>query len=230
MTVLTDWAAQDGHRRWTLRTAVAVATPGLVRADRLVVEGEPGDVRELLAACAPPGYRLMGRAPLIAEVTGGNPAWQAPDPPWIWMTAFRETVTGPGETGAGWLPESAGGEITALLKDAYPDSYTWPGAPRVRRWAGIRDASGRLAAVAADGPGSAEVGYLAGVAVRADLRGRGLARRICAFTVRELAAGRGRVGLMVDDWNTGAIGLYASLGFVERFTMGGALPAPAFTQ
>ncbi|GAA3191711.1 GNAT family N-acetyltransferase [Actinocorallia longicatena] len=218
---LLEWAAQGDHTVHRSGGAVAVSVSGLVRHDRIAVEGPVPAVRKLVAEIARPGYRLLGEAALIAEAFGADPAWTL-TPSWSWMTTGGP-VSPPGA--ARWLDESAWPEVEALLELAFPDSYTWPGMNRVRRWAGIRDRDGSLVATAADGPSAPTVGYLAGVAVHPAHRGTGLAGRICGFAARELASAHGTVALMVDDWNTTAIGLYERLGFTGRSAIRAAIPA-----
>ncbi|MEU8661422.1 hypothetical protein [Actinoplanes philippinensis] len=49
-----------------------------------------------------------------------------------------------------WLGDQEWPEVTALIREAYPESYAWPGDPAVRRWAGIRGVDGELLTVAAE--------------------------------------------------------------------------------
>jgi predicted GNAT family acetyltransferase len=87
----------------------------------------------------------------------------------------------------------------------------------VHRWAGIRDGDGTLLAVAADAWSGPEVGFLAGVAVRAEARGRGVASSVCSFVTNEqLAGSAGRVALLADYWNEAAVATYRRLGFSVR--------------
>ncbi|NUP34496.1 MAG: GNAT family N-acetyltransferase, partial [Streptomycetaceae bacterium] len=69
------------------------------------------------------------------------------------------------------------------------------------------------------------MGFLSGVAVDRTARGAGLGRRVCGFLVDAILAERGRVGLMVDDWNAPAERLNRKLGFTDR-----RLAAAAMTQ
>lgn len=74
----------------------------------------------------------------------------------------------------------------------------------------------RLVAVAAEAWSVPEIGFLAGVATRPQARGRGLAASVCAFVTNELLAGRQRVALVADYWNSAAIATYRRLGFTLR--------------
>ncbi|GAA4926670.1 GNAT family N-acetyltransferase [Actinoplanes utahensis] len=124
---------------------------------------------------------------------------------------------GGGPTGAaGWLGQEDEAEVTALIRRAYPQSYAWPGGPGVRRWAGIRSTGGELLTVAAEAWSTPEIGFMSGVATLPAARGRGLGAAICEFTANELLAGRERVALLVDYWNTAALATYTRLGFTTR--------------
>jgi GNAT superfamily N-acetyltransferase len=121
-----------------------------------------------------------------------------------------------GGTEAGWLAEQDWPEVTALIEESFPDSYARPGDPDVRRWAGVRDHDGRLLAIAAEAWSTDEIGFMAGVTTHPDARGRGLGATLCGFVADELLAGRERVALIVDYWNTAAIATYRRLGFTTR--------------
>ncbi|SFF84136.1 FR47-like protein [Actinoplanes philippinensis] len=115
-----------------------------------------------------------------------------------------------------WLGKQEWPEVTALIREAYPESYAWPGDPAVRRWAGIRGLDGELLTVAAEAWSTPEIGFMSGVATRPAARGRGLGADICAFVADELLPGRERVALLVDYWNTAAVATYTGLGFATR--------------
>ncbi|WP_067126881.1 GNAT family N-acetyltransferase [Microtetraspora malaysiensis] len=224
---LIVWAAQGmrpGVRAWALGDAVAVASPGASRRDRLAVRGSMACalplVRHALAE-AGPTYRPLGDAELVRAVSAGVEgmteavgfSWMvtrsAPPPPPPWPESA-------GGGAAGWLGPDADPEIAALLAGANPSSYAVPGIDRVSRWAGVRDVSGAVVAVAADAWSAPTVGLMAGVATAAPARGRGLAERVCRFVTRALVAEHGRAALMVDDWNDAAIRLYERLGYARR--------------
>ena len=86
----------------------------------------------------------------------------------------------------------------------------------MRRRAGVTADSGRLTAIAADAWSAPGVGFLAGVAVLPEARRAGQGRDVCAFVLAELLAARGRIALMVRDWNQAAITMYAGLGLSYR--------------
>ena len=103
-------------------------------------------------------------------------------------------------------------EVRALMRRAFPDAYTRPGDPDVRRWYGIREQD-RLVACGADV--SRGVGYIAGLAVDPQFRGRGLGAALTsAMAARVLAEfGVASLGVMVD--NHRAARLYRRLGFTQ---------------
>ncbi|GGT01988.1 hypothetical protein GCM10010156_69860 [Planobispora rosea] len=250
------WAAQGlrgGVRAWALDGAVAVASPGLNRRDRLTVRGNAGEVAELVRRVLPElaelgaSYRLLGERPLVAEVVRRLPGAEIVGA-FEWMdTAGAGGVAGtvavprgtatasprdrngeavprgeavPDRAGldgpVGWLAPEADDEVTKLLAEASPSAWAVPGLPGIRRWAGLRDAAGTLVATAADAWSAPQVGFVAGVATAPALRGRGLGEAVCRFVFGELAAEHGRVALMVDTHNVGAIRVYERLGMRIR--------------
>ncbi|WP_344577782.1 GNAT family N-acetyltransferase [Nonomuraea roseoviolacea] len=214
---LPVWAAQNltgGARAWALGEAVVGAAPRVSRRDRVGVWGDPADAAELVRhalAELGPSYRPFGEAGLMAEVAARIDGLEVAGG-FSWMSL----PGGPGTTDADgeveWLGGESEGEVSALLAEHAPTSYAVPGAPGVRRWAGTR-VRGRLAAVAADAWSAPSVGFLAGVATVRELRGRGLAERVCRWVTRRLVAAHGRAALMVDDDNPAAIGVYERLGY-----------------
>lgn len=218
---LAGWAAGTlgaGGRAWTDGAATAVAAPWLSERDRLVVHGEPaaaaGLVRHVFAELGRT-YRPLGDAELIGEIVARVPGLEPPKA-FGWMTAHDDRAPGLGASDAYWLPDAELAEAAVLIERVFPDSHAQPGRDGVRRWAGVRDATGRLAAVAADAWSAPSVGLLAGVTTAPHARGRGLATGVCAFLCRTLIAEHGRVALMVDDWNHAAIRLYERLGLRWR--------------
>jgi GNAT superfamily N-acetyltransferase len=208
---LVAWAAQGmrgGVRVWARGGAVVVASPDLSRRDRLAVAGTPRDAAPLVAdalAEVGPTFRPIGGAALVRDLTAAVPNLDL-----VGTFGWMETALPPPVVGAAsWLDEAAGPEIRALLDAAFPDSYARPGTPRVRRWAGARDARGDLVAVAADAWSAPEVGFLATAPAA---RGRGFGAAVCAHVLRAPVAEHGRAALMVDGWNGAAIRLYQRLG------------------
>ncbi|WP_245665724.1 GNAT family N-acetyltransferase [Actinoplanes subtropicus] len=209
-------AAQPGARIWERPGAVAVARADLYRRDRIAISGEPGAVARLLGeevlAAVGPTFRPVGDEELVTEVARRLPSLTA-EARFGWMEV---TAPVPATAGPRWLAEDESPQVLALIEGHFPGSWARPDRPGVRRWAGVRDDDGRLLAVAADAWSTAETGLIAGVATRAEARGRGLARQVCAFVTNELLAGRERVALIVDYWNEPALKAYGKLGFVLR--------------
>ncbi|MFF4779170.1 GNAT family N-acetyltransferase [Microtetraspora fusca] len=210
-----------GVRAWALGDAVAVASPGASRRDRLAIRGSAKCALPLVRyalAEAGPTYRPFGDAELVRAISAGvEGLTEAVGFSWMVTRSApppRGEAAGGGE--AGWLGARADPEIATLLAGANPSSYAVPGVERVSRWAGVRDVSGELVAVAADAWSAPTVGLMAGVATAAPARGRGLAERVCRFATRALVAEHGRAALMVDDWNDSAIRLYERLGYARR--------------
>lgn len=222
---LIRWAsrARDA-RRWERPGAVVLACPGLSHWDRLVVSGEPdavaGLLRVVLAETAET-FRPFGTEELVTEMAARIPelevsarfAWMETTTP---VQAGQAALVKAGQDVPEWLKEADWPEVAELIDEAYPESYAQPGDPDVQRWSGIRSHDGELLAVAAEAWSTPEIGFMSGVATRPSARGRGLGAVICAFTTNEMLAGRERVALLVDYWNTAALATYARLGFTTR--------------
>ncbi|GAA1591444.1 hypothetical protein GCM10009828_015370 [Actinoplanes couchii] len=209
---------------------MVVEAPGLAHWDRLVIDGEPAAVADLLRevlAGTGETFRPFGTEELITEVVARLPelevsarfAWMETTTP-VKSPPTKTSTKSPTEPGneekPGWLEAGAAPEIVELIEAAYPESYARPGDPDVRRWAGIRDEDGRLVTVAAEAWSTPEIGFMSGVATRPSARGRGWGAAICAFTANELLTDRERVALVVDHWNTAAVATYTRLGFTTR--------------
>ncbi|WP_250007769.1 GNAT family N-acetyltransferase [Actinoplanes sp. M2I2] len=210
------WVAdRPGVRIWLEPAAAVVAAPGLSRRDRLALHGEPAALAALLRRVLPEvgaEFRPFGDEATVVETAERVPGMSVAG-----RFAWMDTAEAPATPGAGeWLPGDAWPEVTALLDAHFPGSYARPGLPGVTRWAGQRDGNGELVAVAADAWSSRRVGLLAGVATRADQRGRGRAATLCAFVTGELLPGRDRVALLADHWNVAAVATYRKLGFGLR--------------
>lgn len=210
------WAAdRPGGRIWIEPGAVAVAVPALSRRDRVAIHGEPAALAALLTRVLPevgPEFRPFGAEATVTRTAALMPALAVAG-----RFAWMETAAVPGPPGAGeWLAEREWPQVTALLEKDFPDSYARPGARGVTRWAGQRAADGTLAAVAADAWSTPRIGLLAGVATRADQRGRGRAATLCAFVTGELLNGRDRVALLADYANVAAVATYRKLGFALK--------------
>jgi GNAT superfamily N-acetyltransferase len=223
---LIVWAAQGmkpGIRAWAEGDAVAVASPQASRRDRLAIRGDAAHatrlVRHALAEMGPT-FRPFGGLALVHEVTAAIDELEFLSG-FSWMTTTSvDTSRRPGTE---WLSPDEDPDVTDLLKTANPDSYAVPGIPGIRRWAGIRDDTGELLAVAADAWSAPTVGLLAGVATAVQARGRGLGERVCRFVTSALLAEHHRAALMVDDCNGPALGVYERLGFARRLVAASAV-------
>jgi ribosomal protein S18 acetylase RimI-like enzyme len=213
---LIVWAAQGfggGVRAWYDGDAVAVASPDLSKRDRLAVAGPAESVAQLVMSVVAevgPSFRPFGAEQLVRELAERVPGLEFAAA-FGWMeTAELPEVT----TTAAWLDGDTG--IEALLAEAAPSSYAWPGRTGVRRWAAATGNGGELLSIAADAWSAPEVGFLAGVATRPVARGKGFSRQVCGFVTAELLKRHGRAALMVDGDNAAAIGLYRKLGYTYR--------------
>jgi ribosomal protein S18 acetylase RimI-like enzyme len=210
------WAGQGfrpGVRAWYDGDAVAVAAPELSKRDRLAVAGPVDAVARLAAevfAEVGPDYRPFGEEQLIHAL-----AEHVPDLSFSAAFGWMDTTELPvGMTTAAWLEGDAG--VKAVLAEAAPTAFAWPGRSGVRRWAAATGDGGELLSVAADAWSAPEIGFLAGVATRPVARGKGLSRQVCGFVTAELIKQHGRVGLMVDGDNAAAIAVYQRLGYTYR--------------
>ncbi|AYY12021.1 N-acetyltransferase [Actinobacteria bacterium YIM 96077] len=213
---LACWAAQRLDRTgsaFAAGDAVAVAAPDLARRDRLVVRGSVADTTELvrsLLGTLPSSYRVMGSAQLVRAMADAISDLDVRGT-FGWMET-RTPAPVP-DNPATWLDGAELGEAAELVRRVYPDSYAVPGADPEHRWAGVRDAAGRLVAVACDAWTGGGVGFVSGVVTDPRARRSGLGRAVTAFVARELWAKYERVALMVDSSNHAAIRLYEGLGF-----------------
>jgi hypothetical protein len=213
------WAGQGlrgGVRAWYDGDAVAVASPQLSKRDRLAVSGPVDAVARLVNevyAEVGTSFRPFGDEQLIRDLadrvpgmkfsaafgwmdTRTAPTHQTHAPAQPHAQSAPQTARSGGLVSGGgpaWLDDDAG--VEALLAEAAPASYAWPGHPAVRRWAAATGDGGELLSVAADAWSAPEVGFLAGVATRRVARGKGLSRQVCAFVTTQLVAQHGRAGI-----------------------------------
>ncbi|MFE0529178.1 GNAT family N-acetyltransferase [Micromonospora parva] len=108
-------------------------------------------------------------------------------------------------------------ELAALVDQSFPSSTSRPGDPRVVDWYGIR-VGDRLVACGAD-RSQGDIGFLAGLTVAPDQRGRGLGASLTAGMTRALLARHDTVGLGVYTHNVGAARLYRRLGFTDTLPL-----------
>ncbi|GLW69877.1 hypothetical protein Kpho02_21760 [Kitasatospora phosalacinea] len=229
------WAAQGlatGARAWTSGRAVAVASPALSGRDRIAVRGPVAELLPLLdevMSLVGPSYRPFGDAELLAELCDHHGGLEAlGDFGWMERTAtglppLDTGAGGDGGAGAGgqpvahWLAPGELDEAADLIDRHFPASHAHPHRPGVRAWAGVRDETGRLTALAADAWPAPTVGLLAGVVSDpVHGRGRGHAAAACRLALTGILERSPRAALMVDAWNASAIGLYRRLGLDHR--------------
>ncbi|MBQ0905622.1 GNAT family N-acetyltransferase [Micromonospora sp. U21] len=115
------------------------------------------------------------------------------------------------------LSEADHPALEALIDEAFPSTTSRPGDPRVVDWYGIR-AGGRLVACGAD-RSRGDIGFLAGLTVAPDQRGRGLGAALTAGMTRTLLTRYDTVGLGVYPDNVGAVRLYRRLGFTNTLQL-----------
>jgi GNAT superfamily N-acetyltransferase len=212
------WVGDDGR-------ALAVAGAGISTRDRIAVRGSAEAAVPLMAEVMREvgrTYRPLGEPELMAAIVDGVPELVR-GKSFRWMESVPGMIVSSGE-GSRWLDDTESAEAAALLESAAPDSDAKPGVPGVECWAGIRDGDGRLAATAALGWSAPTVGLIAGVAVRPDVRGRGLGRAVCAFVLAAALARYGSAALMVDEGNGAARRLYRGLGMGHRPVLAAFVP------
>ncbi|MFD7729598.1 GNAT family N-acetyltransferase [Kitasatospora phosalacinea] len=231
------WAAQGltgGARAWTSGRAVAVASPALSGRDRIAVRGPVAELLPLLdevTALVGPSYRPFGDADVLAELCARHDGLEALGGfGWMQRTAAGPPLpdadggNGSGGSGGGggrvaahWLAPDELDEAADLVDRHFPTSHAHPHRPGVRAWAGVRDETGRLTALAADAWPAPAVGLLAGVVSDpVHGRGRGHAAAACRLALAGILGRSPRAALMVDAWNEPAIGLYRRLGLEHR--------------
>ncbi|MEU5907466.1 GNAT family N-acetyltransferase [Micromonospora sp. NPDC047467] len=115
------------------------------------------------------------------------------------------------------LTEADHPALEVLIDEAFPSSTSRPGDDQVVDWYGIR-AGDRLVACGAD-RSRGDVGFLAGLTVAPDQRGRGLGAALTAGMTRALLARHDTVALGVYLDNVGAARLYQRLGFTSTLSL-----------
>ena len=211
------WRDSRGSVAWT-----NLDPEGSVR--QLAALGEPPTVAELVATV----LRETDHIPRLSLPRGTFtylPTWIAVDRTTDWD--FRSTTAPPpqqaGEDRVGWLDDGETGDIKDLLTEANPETSTWPGEPKARRWAGIRGRDEHLDVCLADTSGVEGVGHFSAISTRPEARGRGLASAVTAWATRQIfVEGYDVVTLGMYADNVAAQRTYGRLGFIEhhRFTSG----------
>lgn len=199
-------------------TVAFVGLDAEIRVRVLVALGPPDEAAELIQA-------VRGELPPTIEVSAPRGAPLAFVEPVNWN--FRATSEPPppqaAESGVSWVDDEV--SVRDLLKLTSPGSSAWPGDPKVRRWAGVRN--GSLLACLADTTSIAGVGHLSAIATHPDARGQGLGSAVTAWATRRLLAEDcDIVTLGVYAENAVAARLYDRLGFTldQPFTSGVLAP------
>ncbi len=182
--------------------------------------GTPDRAVELAGALATERMFGTGRwvhLPRLDPATlGTGPVVEAYED-WNFLWTTTASPPQPGEERVVRLTEADHPALTALIDESFPTSTARPGDPRVVDWYGIRDGD-RLIACGADRT-RGEVGFLAGLTVAPEYRGRGLGAALTAGMTRALAARYDTVALGVYPVNAAAIRLYRRLGYTGTFPL-----------
>ncbi|MEV1112839.1 N-acetyltransferase [Micromonospora sp. NPDC049751] len=136
---------------------------------------------------------------------------------WVFHWTSTPPPLQPNEERVVRLTDSDRPAMEALIDEAFPSTTSRPTDPRVVAWYGIR-AGDRLVACGAD-RSQGEIGFLAGLTVAPDQRGRGLGAALTAGMTRALLARYDTVGLGVYPSNVGAVRLYRRLGFTDTLPL-----------
>jgi ribosomal protein S18 acetylase RimI-like enzyme len=196
---------RDGSVGWLLPAgqgpaggAVGPAGPALEVFAALVADGtlRPGQWLHLPRTSA---AQLRGRL-TVSRLDEWDFLWTTAPPP-----------VQPAEERVVRLTEADHPALAALIDQSFPTTTSRPGDPRIVDWYGIREGD-QLVACGAD-RSRGDIGFLAGLTVATDRRGRGLGAALTAGMTRALAARYGDVALGVYTDNVGAIRLYRRLGF-----------------
>ncbi|WP_329011610.1 GNAT family N-acetyltransferase [Micromonospora rifamycinica] len=198
---------RDGAVGWLLPTAENDrAAGGAVGAVDAAVEL----VAALIAdgAIGPGRYLQLPRADRSLLVDRFA-ATRVDDWDFLWTTAAPPRQ--PGQERVVRLGPADQPALAALIDDAFPTSSSRPQDPTVAAWYGIWDAD-LLVACGAD-RSRGDIGFLAGLTVARDRRGRGLGAALTAGMTRALLARYDHVALGVYADNLAALRLYRRLGF-----------------
>ncbi|MEV4489302.1 GNAT family N-acetyltransferase [Micromonospora coxensis] len=208
--VIRPGARPRGWRRddlvaWLLPTdtgpmggAIGAGAPAVELFAALVAEGALGPGQWVQLPRTDPDT-LTGRFPL-ARLDEWDFLWTDAAPP---AQADEERVVR--------LTAADHPALAALIDEAFPSTTSRPGDPGVVDWYGIRDGD-RIVACGAD-RSRGDIGFLAGLTVAPDRRGRGLGAALTAGMTRALRARYDQVALGVYTDNVGALRLYRRLGF-----------------
>ncbi|TDC29138.1 GNAT family N-acetyltransferase [Micromonospora sp. 15K316] len=210
---------RDGEPRgWRRDGAVVWLLPAGQRPT-VAALGAAGPVLDVCADLVAEGVLGAGRwlnLPRLdpADLTGRLPVAQHDE--WYFLWTTEAPPHQPGEEEVVRLTEADHPALTALIDEAFPSTTSRPGAPGVVGWYGIRDGD-RLVACGAD-RSRGDLGFLAGLTVAPQQRGRGLGAALTAAMTRAMLARYDHAALGVYPVNVGAIRLYRRLGFTNTAT------------
>ncbi len=199
---------RDGTVGWLLPTGQGPAGGAL---------GEPGPAVEVFAGLVADGTLAPGQwlhlPRLDAELLTGRLTVTRHDE-WDFLWSTASPARQPEEERVVRLTEADHPALGALIDEAFPSTTSRPGDPRIAAWYGIRDGD-RIVACGAD-RSRGDIGFVAGLTVAPDRRGRGLGAALTAGMTRALLARHDTVALGVYTDNVGAIRLYRRLGYTGR--------------
>ncbi|MGW3784573.1 GNAT family N-acetyltransferase [Micromonospora chokoriensis] len=178
-----------GSAATVLEICVALATDGVLRA------GQALHLPRLKPGVVSPRLAVVEHADWDFHWTGTAPPAQLDEARVVRLTKADHPA------------------LEALIDEAFPSTTSRPGDPRVVDWYGIW-AGDRLVACGAD-RSRGDIGFLAGLTVAPEQRGRGLGGALTAGMTRALLARHDTVGLGVYPSNVGAVRLYRRLGFAN---------------
>jgi len=171
--------------------------PTLAAMAALVPPGEEASMVEREAWPLPPSVTLVREAKLIQMVAQDGIAAPAADLPLL------------------ELGDSDAPEMLALADLCRPGPY-FARTHRLGGFVGVRNAQGRLIAMAGERFQIGPFSEISAVCTHPDARGRGLARALMQVVGSRIAARGERAFLHTFPDNAGAIALYESLGFRAR--------------
>ncbi|WP_319463412.1 GNAT family N-acetyltransferase [Micromonospora sp. RTP1Z1] len=176
--------------------------------------GAPGPALDIFAGLVADGVLRPGQWLHLpradrGEVTARLTVARLDEWDFLWTTAAPPPQ--PEEERVVRLTEADHPALTELIEASFPTTTSRPGDPRIVDWYGIRDGD-RLVACGAD-RSRGDIGFLAGLTVATDRRGRGLGAALTAGMTHALAARYGLVALGVYTDNVGAIRIYRRLGY-----------------
>jgi ribosomal protein S18 acetylase RimI-like enzyme len=182
----------------------AVARPTPAAYADLATDLPPGIEARLFRAAnetAPPGWERLSARPILQMTLPNGP---------LPSVVAAEAAVAP-------LSMADTADMLALAETAKPGPFE-PRAVQLGRYAGVREANGRLVAMVGERfrlPGYVE---LSAICVHPDARGQGLGAAVTLHLARSALA-RGEVPFLHVFPDNPAAALYARLGFRERATL-----------